>query len=105
MTAQKELENLKKILTENLEKADFVGFRRNIETFQKQFKEILSPEEQIELQNLIKRFSRPQATFHEFILFLIVASFLIFIFGEKIEKNANNVINQKQNSSNLKAKY
>lgn len=85
MAVYEELETLKKSLSENIAKSDFVGFRRNVQLFQKKFEDILEPEDKIELQKLAETMNRSRATYYEFVLFLIVLAFLVLIFGERNE--------------------
>lgn len=86
MAARIELDKLKKLLQQSIEKSDTKGFMRHLERFYDRYKNLLKPEEYEVVHELlakIRRSNRPKATFHEFILFLIVLAFLLFVFGER----------------------
>lgn len=86
MAARLELEKLKKLLQKSIEKSDTKGFMRHLEKFYDQYKNVLKPEENDVVHELlakIRRSHRPRATFHEFILFIIVLALVIFVFGER----------------------
>lgn len=84
MATRHELEKLRKLLRENIANSDFISFSKNVRIFQKKFKNIMTPNDQIELQRIIKAMSKPRATFYEFVLFLFVVVFILLVFGERI---------------------
>lgn len=92
MATRHELEKLKKLLYENIANSDFINFRKNVDRFQKRFKKVLTPNDQIELQKIIRAMNRPRATSYEFILFLFVLVFILLVFGEIIDLRSENAV-------------
>lgn len=86
MGSREELDEVKKLLYENIMKSDKNSFLKNVEKFRDEFKDILEPGEFDDLKKLLKnmkKVERPSATYYEFVLFLVVIAFLIFVFGEQ----------------------
>lgn len=92
MATRHELEKLKKLLYKNIANSDFINFRKNVDIFQKRFKNILTPNDQIELQKIIRTMNRPRATSYEFFLFLFVLVFILLVFGEIIDLRSENAV-------------
>lgn len=88
MALRHEIDKLNKVLKENLAKADFKSFRRNVALFQKRFKDVLTAQDKLQLQNVlgkIAKMEKPRATYYEFLLFLAVVILILLIFGEDEE--------------------
>lgn len=87
MPSRDDLKELKKFLQESAANLDAESFRKKAEAFRDRFKDILKPDELAQIEKKLadlKKNDRPMATYHEFVLFLVVAAFLISVFGENI---------------------
>lgn len=90
MGSRIELEKLKKILQNNIKTSDVDGFRKNVENFYDRYKSILKPEELVEVQKLLANVQKPNKlipTYHEFVLFFIIITFMILALGENMRIN------------------
>lgn len=80
------LAKLKKLLENNIADSDANSFRKNVEQFYDRYENELNPGENDELRELLKNIRKPEKlipTYHEFVLFIVVSTFIISIFGEK----------------------
>lgn len=86
MTSNVPLDDLKKTIQDSIQNTDKGSLMRNLQIFIDQYKENIGEEELDNLQTLLnelKRLNKHTATYHEFILFLVVLFILIAIFGER----------------------
>lgn len=82
MAVREELDKLIITLRENIAKSNFKDFRNNVQFFQNKFKDLLTPQDKMELHRIIEMMNKPRATYHEFILFLAVLAIISFFLSK-----------------------
>lgn len=82
MAVREELDTFIITLRENIAKSNFKDFRNNVQFFQNKFKDLLTPQDKMELQRIIQMMNKPRATYHEFILFLAVLVIISLVLGK-----------------------
>lgn len=85
MAALPELESLRRMIEDSVKNTDKRSLLRNLQIFIENYKNHIEPDELDNLQQLLtelKQVTKHKATYHEFILFLVVMTFIVSIFGE-----------------------